>query len=281
MLAGAEGTREPYFESRQGLRLPQGHELRDHPLQANRGRQGTAAYRGGQDDMGQYDKYICTTLEKRHLLPGPTPEQRDRLADQGKRISMEHLHWIDEEVIPGRLLRGDHLDMAPQLPQSGDLGGTGQGGLRDPGHVPPRPRLPRTSLLVGDQPRRLRRHRPHGHADGRRDHPSGIELGSLHPRQPAPHARVPHGCAQPDLHAADPALGLRTGRRLHEREGRRDQEGRGGEEGSPDGAASRAERVEIRALYGPRDSSGYRQARIHASPGPGRTPAPWPTSTRR
>ena len=51
--------------------------------------------------MGQYDKYICTTLEKRHLLPGPTPEQRDRLAAQGKRIAMEHLHWIDEEVIPG------------------------------------------------------------------------------------------------------------------------------------------------------------------------------------
>ena len=51
--------------------------------------------------MGQYDKYICTTLEKRHLLPGPTPAQRDRLAAQGKRISMEHLHWIDEEVIPG------------------------------------------------------------------------------------------------------------------------------------------------------------------------------------
>ena len=42
--------------------------------------------------MGQYDKYICTTLEKRHLLPGPTPEQRDRLAAQGKRNSMEHLH---------------------------------------------------------------------------------------------------------------------------------------------------------------------------------------------
>ncbi|HLA82906.1 MAG TPA: hypothetical protein VJP78_15020 [Thermoleophilia bacterium] len=51
--------------------------------------------------MGEYDKYICTTLEKRHLLPGPTPAQRDRLAAQGKRISMEHLHWIDEEVIPG------------------------------------------------------------------------------------------------------------------------------------------------------------------------------------
>jgi len=51
--------------------------------------------------MGQYDKYICTTLQKRHMLPGPTPEQRDKLAAAGKRISMEHLHWIDADVIPG------------------------------------------------------------------------------------------------------------------------------------------------------------------------------------
>lgn len=51
--------------------------------------------------MGVYDRYICTTLEKRHLLPGPTPEQRDRLAAEGRRIGMEHMHWIDAEVIPG------------------------------------------------------------------------------------------------------------------------------------------------------------------------------------
>ncbi len=51
--------------------------------------------------MGKYDKYICTTLQKRHMLPGPTPEQRDKLAAEGKRISMEHLHWIDADVIPG------------------------------------------------------------------------------------------------------------------------------------------------------------------------------------
>ena len=51
--------------------------------------------------MANYDKYICTTLQKRHMLPGPTPAQRDKLAAQGKRISMEHVHWIDEEVIPG------------------------------------------------------------------------------------------------------------------------------------------------------------------------------------
>jgi len=51
--------------------------------------------------MVQYDKYICTELHKRHLLPGPTPEQRDRLAAEGWRISMEHVLWIDEDVIPG------------------------------------------------------------------------------------------------------------------------------------------------------------------------------------
>ncbi|HLA80691.1 MAG TPA: hypothetical protein VJP78_03530 [Thermoleophilia bacterium] len=51
--------------------------------------------------MGQYDKYICTTLEKRHLLPGPTPGQRARLTAMGKRLPMEPVHWIDADVIPG------------------------------------------------------------------------------------------------------------------------------------------------------------------------------------
>ena len=51
--------------------------------------------------MGKYDKYICTTLQKRDMLPGPSPEERDKLAAQGKRISMEHILWIDNEVIPG------------------------------------------------------------------------------------------------------------------------------------------------------------------------------------
>jgi hypothetical protein len=51
--------------------------------------------------MGKYDKYICTTLQKRDMLPGPTPAQRDKLAAAGRRISMEHVLWIDAEVIPG------------------------------------------------------------------------------------------------------------------------------------------------------------------------------------
>lgn len=51
--------------------------------------------------MGRYDKHICTTLHKRHMLPGPTPEQRDMLAAEGLRIRMEHVLWIDGDVIPG------------------------------------------------------------------------------------------------------------------------------------------------------------------------------------
>ena len=51
--------------------------------------------------MGKYDKYICTTLQKRHMLPGPTPEERDKIAAEGYRLGMEHVLWIDDEVIPG------------------------------------------------------------------------------------------------------------------------------------------------------------------------------------
>lgn len=51
--------------------------------------------------MGEFAKYICTTLEKRHLLPPPTPEQRAELAAKGVRLPMEHIHWIDSDVIPG------------------------------------------------------------------------------------------------------------------------------------------------------------------------------------
>jgi hypothetical protein len=51
--------------------------------------------------MAMYNKYICTELKKRHMLPGPTPEERDMLASEGLRISMEHVLWIDDEIIPG------------------------------------------------------------------------------------------------------------------------------------------------------------------------------------
>ena len=65
--------------------------------------------------MGKYDKYICTTLHKRHMLPGPTPEQRDQLAAEGLRISMEHVLWIDSDIIPRGLLWRIDLDLAPIL----------------------------------------------------------------------------------------------------------------------------------------------------------------------
>ena len=51
--------------------------------------------------MGKYDKYICTTLQKRQELPGPNPEEVDKLHAQGKRLSMEHILWLDKDVIPG------------------------------------------------------------------------------------------------------------------------------------------------------------------------------------
>jgi len=51
--------------------------------------------------MGQYEKYICTTLKKRDMLPGPNPEEIDKLHAAGKRISMEHTLWIDSDIIPG------------------------------------------------------------------------------------------------------------------------------------------------------------------------------------
>jgi hypothetical protein len=66
--------------------------------------------------MSEYDKYICTTLQKRHLLPGPTPEQRDRLAAEGQRISMEHIHWVDEDVIPGAYYGETTLIWPPTYP---------------------------------------------------------------------------------------------------------------------------------------------------------------------
>jgi hypothetical protein len=51
--------------------------------------------------MGNYDQYICSRLFKRENLPGPTPAQRDILASEGWRISLEHVLWIDSDVIPG------------------------------------------------------------------------------------------------------------------------------------------------------------------------------------
>ena len=51
--------------------------------------------------MALYDKYICTQLFKRDMLPGPTPKEREQLTAEGLRISMEHVLWIDDDIIPG------------------------------------------------------------------------------------------------------------------------------------------------------------------------------------
>jgi hypothetical protein len=52
-------------------------------------------------NMAKYSKYICTQLHKREMLPGPTPREREQLAAEGLRISMEHVLWIDDDIIPG------------------------------------------------------------------------------------------------------------------------------------------------------------------------------------
>lgn len=51
--------------------------------------------------MGEFEKYICTTLEKIHLQPGPTPEEKIMLAKEGLRIQMENMLWLDSDVLPG------------------------------------------------------------------------------------------------------------------------------------------------------------------------------------
>ena len=70
---------------------------------------------------------------------------------------MEHVHWMDDEVIPGAYYGETTWMWPPEYPESGDVGAAGRGGLLDSQHVPPRPRLPGTPRLVGRQPRRFLR----------------------------------------------------------------------------------------------------------------------------
>ena len=51
--------------------------------------------------MGKYDKHICTTLEKIELQPGPTKEEKIMLANEGLRIMMDHVLWLDAETLAG------------------------------------------------------------------------------------------------------------------------------------------------------------------------------------
>ena len=69
--------------------------------------------------MGNYDKYICTTLEKIHLQPGPTPDEKIMLAKEGWRLRMENILWLDADVLPGALLWRGCLDMAGYIRGSG------------------------------------------------------------------------------------------------------------------------------------------------------------------
>jgi hypothetical protein len=86
--------------------------------------------------MGQYDKYICTTLQKRHMLPGPTPEERDKLSAEGKRISMEHLHWIDADVIPGAYYGETTWIWPPDYPDQVSWQELIKRGMKAPGMFP-------------------------------------------------------------------------------------------------------------------------------------------------
>ena len=51
--------------------------------------------------MGNYDKHICTTLERIELQPGPTKEEKIMLANEGRRIMMDHVLWLDADVLAG------------------------------------------------------------------------------------------------------------------------------------------------------------------------------------
>jgi hypothetical protein len=51
--------------------------------------------------MGKYDKHICTTLEKIELQPGPTKEEKIMLANEGLRIMMDHVLWLDADTLAG------------------------------------------------------------------------------------------------------------------------------------------------------------------------------------
>lgn len=91
--------------------------------------------------MGKYDKYFCTELYKRDRLPGPSPDERDIMADEGLRFFMEHILWIDDDIIPGayygeltwtwpmsypnqassEYLRDNTTNMAPMFPHAHDF----------------------------------------------------------------------------------------------------------------------------------------------------------------
>jgi len=71
--------------------------------------------------MGKFDRNICTELFKKEMLPGPTPAERDKLAAKGLRLSMEHVLWIDSDIIPGAYYGESTWIWPPSYPGRIDL----------------------------------------------------------------------------------------------------------------------------------------------------------------
>lgn len=86
--------------------------------------------------MGKYDKYICTELKKRHMLPGPSPEERDKLTAEGLRIPMESVLWIDDEVIPGAYYGESTWIWPPSYPNQISWEELMKRGMQAPGMFP-------------------------------------------------------------------------------------------------------------------------------------------------
>ncbi len=165
--------------------------------------------------MGQYDKYICTTLQNRHLLPPPTPEQRDRLTAEGRRIPMEHVHWIDEDVIPGAYYGETTWMWPPEYPNQVMWEKLAEEGYDTPNMFPHAHGFPELLSWWGANPEDPTDIGPMGMQIGDEIIPLESELGGLHPRGPAAHAGVPQRRAQPDPHPAHAPLDVGPGRRLH------------------------------------------------------------------
>jgi hypothetical protein len=86
--------------------------------------------------MGKYDRYICTELKKRYMLPGPSPEERDKLTAEGLRIPMESVLWIDDEVIPGAYYGESTWIWPPSYPNQISWEGLMKRGMQAPGMFP-------------------------------------------------------------------------------------------------------------------------------------------------
>ncbi len=138
---------------------------------------------------------------------------------------MEHIHWIDEEVIPGAYYGETTWIWPPDYPHQITWKELTEMGTAAPGMFPHVHDFPELLSWWGTNPDDF------GDTD-----PMAMQMDDeIIPLESGwvayiP-ANMPHmpaaGRRQPGLHAARAALGLGTGRRLHPGEGRGDQEGRG------------------------------------------------------